>query len=112
MKRVYLLLFILGTVLPLWPLLRALQLHGLSVKHLWQQINASHLAQMAWLDVLLAAITLWVFIGAESRRVNMRRVLWPVLATACVGVSSGLPLFLWMRQGAMESSANARLTAH
>jgi hypothetical protein len=39
----------------------------------------------------------------ESQRIGLRRVWIPVVATLCVGVSLGLPVFLSMREGMRRS---------
>ncbi len=50
------------------------------------------------LDVIVASLVLWVFVFSEGRRIDMRYLWLPVLASLVVGVSLGLPLFLYMRQ--------------
>jgi hypothetical protein len=53
-------------------------------------------------DVLISAVALIVFICVEGLRMSMRFLWLPVLATCIVGVSLGLPLFLYMRQLRLE----------
>jgi hypothetical protein len=50
------------------------------------------------IDVLVSAIVLIVFTQVEGRRLRMRYVWVPVMGTLLVGVSLGLPLFLYLRQ--------------
>ena len=50
------------------------------------------------MDVLVSAIVLCVFASREGRRLGMRGLWLPVVAVFGVGVSLGLPLFLYLRQ--------------
>ena len=60
------------------------------------------------LDVVVSALVLFVFVVAEGRRLGMR-ILWlPVATTLVVGVSLGLPLFLYLRQLKLEASDSTR----
>jgi hypothetical protein len=52
----------------------------------------------AWLDVLVSAVVLLQFIDWEGKRMAMKRLWVPSVATVLVGVSCGLPLFLFMRE--------------
>ena len=50
------------------------------------------------LDVIVSAIVLIAFILWEGRRVRMSALWVPIAATCFIGVSCGLPLFLFMRE--------------
>jgi predicted exporter len=50
------------------------------------------------LDVIISAIVLIVFILSEGYRRQMKSLWLPIAATCLVGVSCGLPLFLFMRE--------------
>jgi hypothetical protein len=54
------------------------------------------------MDVIVSAVVLFVFIFAEGKRLDMSNLWFPVVATLSVGVSLGLPLFLYMRQNQLE----------
>ncbi|UYC11667.1 DUF2834 domain-containing protein [Xanthomonas sp. CFBP 8445] len=98
MRALYAGLFVLGTALPLaafWPWL---QQYGLDVPLLLRHIAGSPQALFAWCDVLVAALAVIALVLIEGQRLGMRRRWLPLLALLTVGVSSGLPLFLWMRE--------------
>lgn len=101
MKIAYGWLCIVGTVLPLMSFVPWLAAHGLNVPLMVQQIAASPLSAFAWLDVLISALAVIVFVLYEGRRLHMPRA-WLALLGLCVGVSLALPLFLWMREGHMQ----------
>ncbi len=51
---------------------------------------------LTW-DLTIAAISLTVWIIAEAWRRRDWRSLVAIPATYCIGVSCGLPLYLWLR---------------
>jgi hypothetical protein len=50
------------------------------------------------LDVFLSAIVLIVFIRREGARLKLRARWLAIAATCLIGVSCGLPLFLYLRE--------------
>ena len=95
-KHVYLFLCLLGTVLPYSQFILWITENGPDLPLLIEQITSSRIAAFGWLDVAVSAIVLFVFIftsGVESRVAK----LWlPAAGTLIVGVSLGLPLFLYL----------------
>lgn len=51
-------------------------------------------------DVIVATVALFGFVGADGRRAGAKGLWAPVLGTICVGISLGLPLFLYLRERA------------
>lgn len=101
MRRFYGILCVLGTILPYGAFVPWLTTHGLAPLLLIEQAFASPVSAFAWLDVIVSAVVLIAFIWAEGRRLAMRRLWLPTLATLTVGVSLALPLFLLMRESAI-----------
>jgi len=54
------------------------------------------------MDVLVSAVVLIVFIRAQSAQLNIHCRWLPVLAVLTVGVSLGLPMFLYMKELRVE----------
>lgn len=98
MANTYACLAAIGLLLPLSQLFPWLVSHGLDVKLLIQEAFGSPISAFAWLDVIVSAVVLVVFIFLEGHRLQMK-ILWiPVIGTFAVGVSFGLPLFLMFRE--------------
>lgn len=98
MKLVYGVFALMGAAIPLSQFVPWLLQHGLDFPLFFQQAFGSNLAAFAWLDVVISAVVLFIFIIMEGRRLDMHRLWLPVLGTCTVGVSFGLPLFLMMRE--------------
>ena len=106
-KTTYLALCFLGAILPYWKFLPWLAEHGLNPVVFVQELFANRISGFFAMDVIVSAVVLIGFIGRESGRLGIRRSWLPVLATLTVGVSLGLPLFLYMRERRLEVSAEA-----
>jgi len=108
LRHVYLLLFVVGTLLPLglfWPWLAA---NGLDLRLFFSELFSTSIGAFFAADVIISGVVLLVFAGAESRRIKMDNpvtvVGLVVVATLCAGVSSGFPLFLYFRQRHLDGT--------
>ena len=97
-KYIYLVLFIIGTILPYASFAPWIMENGLNIPLLVHQIAASPVAAFGWLDVIISAIALIVFINRDRRKRNVRYWWLPIIGTLVVGVSLGLPLYLFLRE--------------
>jgi hypothetical protein len=101
-KTLYLWLCIIGTALPYSQFIPFIRDHGLDFRLLGEQLFANRISAFFGLDVILSAVVLLVFIRVEGRRIGVRHVWAPIAATLLVGVSLGLPLFLYLREAQIE----------
>jgi Protein of unknown function DUF2834 len=104
LPHIYLCLCILGAVLPYIQFVPWLAAHGLDLPLFFQELFSTRIGAFFGLDVIVSALVLFVFIVTEGRRLSMRTSWIPVLATLAVGVSLGLPLFLYLRQLKLDAS--------
>ena len=98
MKMFYGVLTILGLVLPYTQFISWLNINGLDLILLFQEILQSKISLFAWIDIIISAIVLIGFIIFEGKKQKIDRLWIPILGTLTVGVSFGLPLFLLMRE--------------
>lgn len=101
-KHTYLALCVLGTVLPYWQLIPFLRTNGIDVRLMIQQLFVNPVAAFFGVDVIVSTLVLWALIAIEGRRHDVRNRWLPVLASLTVGVSLGLPLFLYMKEARLE----------
>jgi hypothetical protein len=106
LRHLYLCLCVIGATLPFTQLAPWLATHGLNLPLLVSELFSTRIGAFFGLDVLVSAIVLFVFIAVEGRRLGVRRLWLPVLATLAVGVSLGFPLFLYLRQLKLEAHAD------
>jgi hypothetical protein len=101
-KRLYLALCVAGTVLPCWQFWPFVRDHGLDLPLFIQQLFANPVSGFFGMDVIVSSVVLWLFVWSEGRRIGARHFWAPVVANLIVGVSLGLPLFLFLREQRLE----------
>ena len=107
-KVLYLLLCVAGTILPLSFFLQFLREHGLDLRVFVEQLFANSISSFFGVDVIISAICLWVFVYFEGRRARVRSLWAPIVASLLVGVSLGLPLFLYLRESRASENNDSR----
>ena len=98
MARVYLLLALLGAIVPYARFVPWLAQHGLDFRLFFTELFSTRIGGFFGLDVLISALVLIVFIRREGAYRHMKGLWLPIAATCLIGVSCGLPLFLFLRE--------------
>jgi hypothetical protein len=97
-RHVFFALCVLGLTLPnaaFWPWLTV---NGLAPRRFVGDLFANGVSSFFGLDVVLSALAVILFVELEGRRLGLRHRWLAIAATCLVGVSLGLPLFLYQRQ--------------
>ncbi|MDO6590790.1 K+-transporting ATPase, A chain [Loktanella sp. D2R18] len=112
MRFVFLILAIWGAVHPMYFFVQWFLAEGWSLFALvdaWRANLAS--TGLTW-DLVISAVVLIIWILSEVAKTRNLRSLWAVAATICIGVSCGLPLYLYLRNRvvyARDGSINRNL---
>jgi hypothetical protein len=107
LRHLYLFLALIGLILPYSQLVPwIIEHHALNMPLFISDLFANRISAFFALDVIVAAIVLISFIQTEGRRLGMRLLWLPIVAVLLVGVSLGLPLFLYLRQLQLERTAS------
>jgi len=104
MRWLYLSFALIGAVLPYSQFLPWLSVHGLNVRLLFAELFSSPVGAFFGLDVLISAVVVLVLIWHEGARRKIPMLWLPVAATCLIGVSCGLPLFLYLREREVVSA--------
>jgi hypothetical protein len=96
-ENIYLALAIIGTLAPVIAGAPYLLEHGYNPAHLMPAIFSSPVSAMVGINVIIACITLAILMHTEGRELGIKTWL-PILAITIVGISSGLPLYLYLRE--------------
>ena len=102
LKTIYLALCFVGALLPYWQFIPWVVAHGMNLQLFVHELFANRISAFFGMDVLVSAVVLIVFIRAQSAQLNNRCRWLPVLAVLTVGVSLGLPMFLYMKELRVE----------
>ena len=111
LKTIYLVLCVLGVIVPYWQLAPWLAANGLNMPLFFQQLFANHIGAFFGMDVVVSAVALQVFVGAEGSRLDVPGRWLPLIGVLTVGVSLGLPLFLYLRERKLEQDQAQAKTA-
>lgn len=111
-KSIYLIFCILGVALPYsqfvpWVVAQ----HGVPLGLFLRELFANRIGGFFGMDVLVSAVVLIFFLRREGKRLGVRHLWVPILGTLLVGVSLGFPLFLYLREGALENAGAAAVAA-
>jgi len=101
-KTLYLALCLAGFAIPYAEFVPWLHQHGLNLALFVRELFANRIGAFFGMDVIVSAVALIVFTRIESKRLAIRNRWLVVVAVLTVGVSLGLPLFLYLRELALE----------
>ncbi len=94
----YLVLCFAGVLLPYWQFVPWILQHGLNLPLFVRELFATRIGAFFGMDVIVSAVALLIFTRIESARIGIRRRWLVIVAVLTVGVSLGLPLFLYLRE--------------
>jgi len=101
-KTLYLALCLGGVLLPYWQFVPWVLQHGLNLPFFARELFANRIGAFFGMDVIVSAVALLAFTRVESARLGIRRSWLVLVAVLTVGVSLGLPLFLYLRELELE----------
>lgn len=104
LQTTYLILCILGTILPYSQFVPFLLEYGLNLQLFFEQLFVNRVSSFFAMDLIVSSLVLWIFVFWEGSRLGMKNLWVYIASNLLVGVSLGLPLFLLMRQRKLEGS--------
>jgi len=99
LRHLYLIFCLVGLLLPYSQFIPwIIEHHALNMSLFIHDLFANRISALFAFDVIVSAMVLILFIQTEGERLGMRLLWLPTFAVLLVGVSLGLPLFLYLRQ--------------
>lgn len=98
LQAIYLLLFVIGSIVPGYFFIQFLNEDGLEPNAFVKAIFATNPAANFSSQVFISCLVFWVFMFAESKGKNWGRNIFLMVLTLAVGLSSSLPLYLYFRE--------------
>lgn len=102
-SSIYLILCIFGVIVPWTFLFMFLGEPDISVSLFFEYIFTNNVSSSVAADLIISAAIFFFFVFIEGCRIGMHRLWVYVPATLMVGLSFGLPLFLYFREKHLES---------
>lgn len=97
MRHVYLILAIIGGVVPMYYFVSWFEEHGYDLGAMVEAWNVNDATTGLTYDLTISAVALLIWVIAETARNGRWLNLIAIPATFCIGVSCGFPLYLWLR---------------
>jgi hypothetical protein len=104
-KYVYLLLAVLGLILPMSQFIIFLQKYGLNIRYMLELLVANSISRFFVLDLVIASLAFLSFVIIEGSRIKMKFIWIYILSTLGIGLSFALPLFLFAREVNRETNS-------
>ncbi|OGD44522.1 hypothetical protein A3K69_02970 [Candidatus Bathyarchaeota archaeon RBG_16_57_9] len=98
MRNVYLGAAVVGTLVPYYFFVSFLLEQGLDVGLMMDQMFGTAISAFFVADVLISALVLITYIAVDGKRHSVRNRWLGVVGTLLVGVSCGLPLYLYLKE--------------
>ena len=100
---IYLILAILGLILPYSQLVPFFIDNGLDLSLFWSQLFANRISTDFAFDLLVSSIVFWIFVFKEGTKLNLKPLWLYVVLNLAIGLSFALPIFLWVRSRHLET---------
>jgi len=106
LRHLYLLFALIGLLLPYWQFLPwMIEHHGVPLPIFLHELFANRISAFFAMGVIVSAVVLMSFIQTEGKLLGMRLLWLPTVSVFVVGVSLGLPLFLYLRQTHLDRAS-------
>lgn len=97
-RHFYLVLCVLGVVLPYWPLAALFAGNGFDFLAYPRGLFGTPVATALTLDLTVTMLAFWCFVLTDGRRQGMRRLWIYLAASVLVNVAVALPMYLYRRE--------------
>ena len=101
-KNIFLVLAVLGLVVPYWFFFQFFNANGLNIGLLVQQALGNPVSIAFTVDLVLSIIVFWIYMFSEANKLQMKNAWLYLLASLTIGLSFALPLFLYFRERHLE----------
>ena len=105
-KAIFLILAILGTVLPMSQFIPASMDGEFTVGGMFEAMTADRTITGVTFDFFVVVLTALVFGAYEGVRLRIKWFWVPLIGTFLIGASFGFPFFLYLRERAIERQAS------
>ena len=100
MKTLYLLLAIVGAIVPYLFYFQFIQAEGLSIRVFLSALYVNGAAGGFSADLMLASFVFWIFMFRQAKEPNGRKPYLFMVLNLTIGLSCALPAYLYAREKA------------
>jgi hypothetical protein len=110
-KHLYLILAVIGFIVPYYFLISFIKAHGLDGEAFVQQLFGTSISAMFAADLLVSCVVFAIFVRREAARYAIARWWLYLIALLTVGLSFALPLFLYVRESRIEAEGRTSVAS-
>jgi len=104
MRQLYLILAILGAIIPYIFFFQFIEINGMDIPKFMSASVVNGAAAGITADILFSSFVFWLFMYVQRREGGPNPVLFIAL-NLTIGLSCALPAYLYAREGAAKSSS-------
>jgi len=96
-RHIYLALAVIGAILPCYHYWSFAQAHGNDLARFLTDVLVNDSSRLILMDMVMTAVAFFAFVALDGRRRKVKYAWISVAGVFLVGVSFGLPLYLYLR---------------
>ena len=96
-KNIFLVLALLGAILPMTQFIPWILTEGLDLGLFIQSLFANGPSSGFTIDLLITSLAFWIYMLSESERLPMGQIIALIASNLLSGLSFALPFFLFLR---------------
>jgi hypothetical protein len=97
-KKLYLILSIIGIILPYSQFAAFTNKYGWDLKFMFSNIFANQMSSGIALDAMWAAVVLIIFILIDRKKIKVKYFWLPIVGIFVIGIAFAFPFYLYLRE--------------
>lgn len=99
MKKCYIALSVLGTIIPFAIFVPWLLIHGLNISLFVSEWLSTPISKFFAADFIITWLVWFLFILVDHKKQNIKLWWIPFVGNLCIGLSFSVPFYLFLREG-------------
>ncbi len=100
MKNTYLVLAIIGGILPYLFFFQFIQIEGFNIPLFIESLFVNGAAAGFSVDILVSSVVFWLYMFSQMKDLDAPSPYWFIFINLTIGLSCALPAYLYVRQRA------------
>ncbi|NQY93225.1 MAG: DUF2834 domain-containing protein [Campylobacteraceae bacterium] len=100
MKNTYLVLAIIGAILPYLFFFQFIQIEGFNIPLFIESLFVNGAAAGFSVDILVSSVVFWIYMFSQMKKLDAPNPYWFIVLNLTIGLSCALPAYLYIRERA------------
>mgnify|MGYP000417932570 CR=1 FL=1 len=98
MKNLYLILAIIGAILPYLFFFQFIQIEGFNIPLFIESLFVNGAAAGFSVDILVSSVVFWIYMFSQMKSLDAPNPYWFIVLNLTIGLSCALPAYLYIRE--------------